>query len=101
MIMQVEYFISPALFVMPSVFMTGTYMALGSFSRYTFNDCAFLLLMKHMWALLSNSATIVSFFKGCTFQMSVMGILISFTPCALNCGALTFCFSQFLGISHV
>src|SRR5947209_6934964 len=73
--------------------MMETCMDLGSFSRCIFNAHAFFSLMKHMCTLLSSSATMVSFFKGCTFQIRVMGISISFTPCTLSYEALPLYFS--------
>src|SRR5438445_746214 len=100
-ITRVEYFIGPARLVVPSAFMTGTCIDLGSSSRCIRKDLAFFSLMKHMWAPLFNRATMVSFCNGCTFQMRVTGISISFTPRALNCGTVCFFFSRFSGICFV
>ena len=87
---QVEYFIGPAQLVVSSVFMMGTCMDLGSFSRCIFNAHVFFSLMKHMWAPLSKSTIMVSFFSSYTFQIRVTGILISFIPHGHSCGALAF-----------
>src|SRR5438445_368278 len=86
---------------MPSAFMMGTCMDLGSSLRCIFTDHTFFLLMKHMCTPLSNRATMVSSFNGYTFQIKVTGISISFVPCALSCGTLAFSFSYFLGVSSI
>src|SRR5437660_7786601 len=89
MITQVKYFMGLAWYIVPSAFITGTYIDLGSSLRCILSDLAFFSLMKHMCMPLSNSATMVSFFSGWTFQMSVTGISISFTPYALNWAGFT------------
>src|SRR5437660_10384460 len=94
-----EYFIDPAWLVMPSAFMNGICMDLGSSSRCIFNAHAFFSLMKHMCALLSSRATMVSFFRGCTFQIRVTGISISLIPHALSYEALAFFLSHLIRVS--